>query len=56
MEGTRKRHRFNDFSPAKEVAVINSVVPKQTKEANSFSDGVINWFYWEEKLGSSLEA
>ena len=36
MEGTRKRHIFHDFSPAEEVAVVNSIVPKKTKQANSF--------------------
>ena len=46
MEGTRKRHRFHDFSPPEEVAVVNSVVPKKTKKANSFWDGVFNSFFF----------
>ena len=55
MEGTRKRHRFHDFSPPEEVAVVNSVVPKKTKKANSFWDGVFNSFCREKLLGISLE-
>ena len=56
MEGTRKRHSFHDFSPAEEVAVVNSVVQKKTKEANSFWDGVFNSFCREKQLGGiSLE-
>ena len=55
MEGTRKRHRFHDFSPAEEVAVVNSVVPKNTKEANRVWDEVYKSFCREKQLGISLE-
>ena len=54
-EGTRKRHRFHAFSLAEEVTVVNSIMSKRTKEANSFLDGIFNSFCSEKQLRNSLE-
>ena len=39
-----QKHRFHDFGPAEEAAVVDGAIPKNTKKANCFWINVFDTF------------
>ena len=50
-----QKHRFHDFGPAEEAAVVDGAIPKNTKKANCFWINVFDTFCREKKIRFDFE-